>query len=158
MTDTLTPLQAVAEELGLAIEQPMRRDGDHWTSNPSALTIGAYTYNTIDIAGVKVALSTTDIYIHKGSVYYADPTERMTDALVVAAVVVPPSERRKGLAALAMKELCAAASRVGIVLKLEPCPITSQRVKGERLPTASQLRKFYARFGFVGGQIMERQP
>lgn len=158
MVKTESAMCAVARELGVDITPPGSFVDGSYLLSDSALTVGGYTYCTIEVAGVKIALSATDIFVHNGHVWLGDSTVRMVDTLVIAGVVTPPKLRRQGHATLAMTELCRAASRAGIVLKLEPAPISSEKARGQRLASVSQLRKFYARFGFVGTQIMTRQP
>jgi GNAT superfamily N-acetyltransferase len=68
--------------------------------------------------------------------------------IVIAALVVDPSARRKRHASIAMDMLKQYARATNITLLLEATPMNGFKVKGQRSITKNQLINWYTRLGF----------
>jgi GNAT superfamily N-acetyltransferase len=143
-----------AQRLGFKYVLP--RDG-------GAYSKGGTTYPTFvtQDGNVKIAIDSSDIYVHRNSVWIADPYERLEDARIIAAIVTNPAMRGKGLASQALRLLVQAADTAGVRLKLEPMEMKGESKKGDPKLKTKQLIEWYKRHGFnidESGLIMERQP
>jgi len=115
--------------------------------NPNALSLGGDSvYPTlISPDGVKIALSSTDIYSHNGRVMLVEPFN--TDKIRIAAIISPEESRRKGLASTALKALQEIADTLCIVFVGEP--VQMKQFKGKKSLTTRQLIAWYKRLGWT---------
>lgn len=139
------------------LEQAMKARGCKiiWPTlegSEGALRVGRGRYPTIvsPDGKVKVAISDTLMFVHKGRAYLAAPEEWSPNEVTIAGIVVDKASRRQGLATATMLILLEEAARLGITLTLEPRPL-----KEHGDIAAEALRQWYKRLGFVGhGAIM----
>jgi hypothetical protein len=112
------------------------------------------SFGTFERDGVRVAISSSVLGVERGNVikYNADEGE-----ITIEALITDPSERGKGKANSALKDVIAIADQLGKTLYIEPV----QLEKNSGM-TSNQLANFYKRNGFVNadssGKVLIREP
>jgi len=133
-----------------------RRDG---VEDPRRISFGDSTYPTIVFEGVRVAFSTTPIFVYGDRVFVSDMPEKNT--LTLAGIVTDEESRGKGLASKILVYFLEMADKHGIKLLLEPCPIGGY--KGKSYLERKALTDWYKRHGFEQDQegydlVLAREP
>jgi GNAT superfamily N-acetyltransferase len=148
MSSVMTVVEA-AQKKGWTFERATV--GDHFDENPKALSHCGRWYPTLITPDglVKVALSNIILYYHNGNVWLGDPSENIPNLVVLAIIAVDPSARQKGHATKAMRCLQEIAKELSMELMLESAPMTSFKVKGQRMITYKKLINWYKKLGFV---------
>ena len=147
-------IEAFIEKLpehGLAYADPWSGKAVKWHGD---------TYPTVTNkdGSVKILLSRTDIYEHKGYVRFGNGPAGPTKGFIINGIITIPEKRNQGLASQMLKEICAVADETGTGLKLEVAPMAGFTEKQKHL-TFKQLHDWYARHGFSDdgcSQIMVR--
>ncbi len=115
---------------------------------------GGREFLTFEKGGVRMAYMSNALLFEaeRGAVNYGFEE----GCAVVAALIVEPDRRRRGLATAAMAEVLDKADAAGLCLYLEPCGLERGGISND------QLTSFYGSFGFVSAsgssKILERAP
>jgi GNAT superfamily N-acetyltransferase len=123
-------------------------------TNPEVVSLGGTNYPTIvsPDGNVKIALSEYDLYLYQNRVMVAGYDPKQSKQLTVAAIIVKPEARGKGLATSSLKWLQSVANKLGITLVAEPQEITPAKVKGQKPPKGLSTQKLKAWYASMGWQ------
>jgi hypothetical protein len=130
--------------------------------NPQAVKMGGSTYPTlVSPGGIKLALDTTDLFMHGSHVWNADPTEVSPNRITLVAIITPGELRGQGLATKALRDLQKMADQLNMVIVGEPVQIKT--FKDKKSLTSKQLIAWYKRLGWVqrtkgNDSILEYRP
>jgi hypothetical protein len=115
---------------------------------------GGKPFPTFERDGVRVALSSNNIlYLderNKVNEGYGEP-----DEVILRFLGTDPSQRQKGLASSALKDIVDGADQSGVTLYIEPVSLDTQGLSDQ------DLVKLYKKFGFEdegGNKILVRRP
>ena len=115
---------------------------------------GGKSFPTFERDGVRVALSSNNIlYLDerdKVNEGYGEP-----DEVILRFLGTDPSQRQKGLASSALKDIVDGADQSGVTLYIEPVSLDTQGLSDQ------DLVKLYKKFGFEdegGNKILVRRP
>jgi len=115
---------------------------------------GGKAFPTFERNGVRVALSSNNIlYLderNKVNEGYGEP-----DEVILRFLGTDPSQRKKGLASSALKDIVDGADQSGVTLYIEPVSLDKQGLSDQ------DLIKLYKKFGFEeegGNKILVRRP
>jgi len=115
---------------------------------------GGKAFPTFERGGVRVALSSNNVlYLdekNKVNEGYGEP-----DEVILRFLGTDPSQRQKGLASSALKNIVDGADQSGVTLYIEPVSLDTQGLSDQ------DLVKLYKKFGFEeegGNKILVRRP